>query len=40
LEGPDGTYAITLSGLTTGDVYELRTAKDGFEGKLSFTAVA
>ena len=40
LEGPDGTYAITLSGLTTGDVYELRTAKDGFEGKISFTAVA
>lgn len=39
-EAPDGTYAIGLSGLTTGDVYELRTAKDGFEGKLSFTAVA
>ena len=39
-ESPDGTYALTLSGLTTGDVYELRTAKDGFSGKLSFTAVA
>ena len=38
-EAPDGTYALTLSGLTTGDVYELRTAKDGFSGKLSFTAV-
>ena len=39
-ETPDGTYLIGLAGLTTGDVYELRTAKDGFSGKLSFTAVA
>jgi hypothetical protein len=35
-----GTYSIgALAGLTVGDVYELRTSKDGFEGKLTFTAV-
>jgi len=39
-EGPDATYEIgALAGLTIGDVYELRTSKDGFEGKLTFTAV-
>lgn len=38
-EAPDGTYSITLVGLSVGDVYELRTSKDGFEGKLTFTAV-
>ena len=38
-EAPDGTYSITLVGLSVGDVYEFRTSKDGFEGKLTFTAV-
>lgn len=38
-ESPDGTYTITLVGLSAGDSYEFRVAKDGFEGKLSFVAV-
>jgi hypothetical protein len=34
-----GTYEIGLATLTTGLVYELRVAKNGFEGKHSFTAL-